>query len=150
MNSPKIFEQNNITERTKKKSFGFWLSILLVLILFTQGARAVILFYDFPVFYNEQFAFSLNLPVPLMALFYIGALYFITRYLWQNWVALLGVVKFGFVLILAGGLANLFERVVYGRVADYIYIANGVLNIADFFILLGVGLIFSGRFGGKQ
>lgn len=51
--------------------------------------------------------------------------------------------EFGFVLILAGGIGNLIDRVVNGYVVDYLeflFIEFPVFNFADILICTGVGL----------
>jgi len=56
-------------------------------------------------------------------------------------------VIIGELLILAGGLSNLFDRVCYGAVIDFILCSWGpwsfpVFNVADIAIVLGVGIMF--------
>jgi len=51
--------------------------------------------------------------------------------------------EFSFVLILAGGIGNLIDRVVNGYVVDYLeflFIEFPVFNLADILICTGVGL----------
>jgi signal peptidase II len=46
-------------------------------------------------------------------------------------------------LIVGGALGNLFDRVFYGYVVDYIYVSHWpVFNLSDSAINVGVGLIF--------
>lgn len=130
------------TERLPLKTFGFWLVIVLVL----AGLDQLIKFIaeqNWPIFYNQNFAFSLPLPTWVMYLLYLATFLLIARYLFQHWTQSSVVQKLGFVLILSGGISNVAERLVLGSVRDYIFIANGVFNLADLFILLGVGLILS-------
>jgi lipoprotein signal peptidase len=124
---------------------GFWLGIGLAAVTLTQLVRVVILLSDKPVFLNDKFAFSLNLPTAVMYVVYAAAILFIARYLQTHWPSLSDVTKFGFVLIAAGGISNLAERLIFGHVTDYIHLANGVLNLADFYIIIGVILIFINR-----
>ena len=54
-----------------------------------------------------------------------------------------GFEKFGFILILGGALGNLFDRIFYKAVPDFIdlHINNFhwfIFNIADIFITIGV------------
>lgn len=53
--------------------------------------------------------------------------------------------KLGFLLIITGGVSNIIERTFTGKVIDYFFIANGVLNLADFYIFIGIILIFAQR-----
>ena len=69
--------------------------------------------------------------------------------LWLVWAVLvwewkqmkLGTTRFGLGFIVAGGFSNLFDRVCFGSVRDYIYYSNFGFygNMAD--ILLAVGVI---------
>lgn len=93
------------------------------------------------VFRNENFAFSLELPSFLMYLTYI-----ILLGLLLNWFVKKEhkkiLDKLGFVLILSGAVSNIAERILNGFVIDFIHIHTGVFNIADFFIILGILLLF--------
>ena len=124
---------------------GFWLGVGLAAVALTQLVRIVILLTDQEVFLNDKFAFSLNLPTAVMYVVYAVAILFIARYLQTHWSSLSDVTKFGFVLIAAGGFSNVAERIIFGHVTDYIHLANGVLNLADFYIIIGVILIFINR-----
>ncbi len=122
----------NIKELTKY-SFLFFL-----LVIVDQWSKMAV-YGKTPsrVFKNNNFAFSLNVPVPLMYGIYIvllGALIFWFAKKQQKQL----VTKLGFVLVLAGALSNILERVVRGYVIDFIHIHTGVLNLADFFIILGI------------
>jgi signal peptidase II len=52
----------------------------------------------------------------------------------------------GIILVLAGGIGNLYDRWVYGSVTDFMLIKypwfkTGVFNVADVSIMIGVGLL---------
>ena len=52
----------------------------------------------------------------------------------------------GFSLIIGGGIANIFDRIVYGSVTDFLYInlgffKTGIFNIADLSVTTGMILI---------
>ena len=93
------------------------------------------------VFRNENFAFSLELPSFFMYLTYI-----ILLGLLLNWFVKKEnkriLDKLGFVLIFSGAVSNIGERILNGFVIDFIHIHTGVFNIADFFIILGILLLF--------
>jgi lipoprotein signal peptidase len=127
------------------RTFGFWFALGVGLLVVTQLVRTWVLSSDLPTFLNDRFAFSIDFPIAVMYLLYLVAMFFIGRYLIKHWYELGVVAKFGFVLIIAGGVSNLLERVFTGHAVDYIYIANGVLNLADFYILIGIVLIFIDR-----
>ncbi|HMQ01558.1 MAG TPA: signal peptidase II [Candidatus Doudnabacteria bacterium] len=135
----------NLTERPESKSFGFWIAVIGGLVLLTQLIRVMVLSSNWSFFLNDKFAFSLNFPTALMYVLYITAMVFIVRYLWRHWQTLGTITKLGFVLILSGGVSNFGERMVFGHVVDYIFIANGVLNAADLFIMFGILSIFIDR-----
>jgi signal peptidase II len=57
----------------------------------------------------------------------------------------------GFSLIIGGGLANIFDRIVYGSVTDFLYInlgffKTGIFNIADLSVTTGMILILIASF----
>ena len=57
----------------------------------------------------------------------------------------------GFSLIIGGGIANIFDRVVYGSVTDFLYInlgffKTGIFNIADISVTTGIILILIASF----
>lgn len=145
MNETDTLNQKPKTESDKKSAFGFWLASGVGFILLTQITRYLVKYFDFPIFENNNFAFSLNVPPILMIGLYLIAVLFIGHHLYYNWYRLYTVSRLGFTLIISGGLGNLMERIIYGHVVDYFFITNGVLNLADFFIMAGIILIFLQR-----
>ncbi|MHB8870892.1 MAG: signal peptidase II [Candidatus Doudnabacteria bacterium] len=93
------------------------------------------------IFKNENFAFSLRIPTPLMYLTYIVLLTLLTNWFVKKQNKNI-LDKFGFVLILSGAVSNISERLFNGFVIDFIHIHTGVFNLADFFIMLGIILLF--------
>jgi signal peptidase II len=67
-----------------------------------------------------------------------------------------GATTLGLGLILAGGGSNLFDRVVWGHVVDFMVLRagplqTGVFNVADVAIMLGVALVlFAGRKAARE
>ena len=62
------------------------------------------------------------------------------RYRWE------GLPIFGASLVLAGGASNWIDRVVHGRVIDFINVGvgpvrTGIFNVADVGIMLGIGIL---------
>ncbi|BAO75009.1 signal peptidase II [Winogradskyella sp. PG-2] len=62
-----------------------------------------------------------------------------------------------FCCIIGGGIANVFDRIVYGQVTDFFYInlggvfKTGIFNIADLSVTTGmIMLLFSGLFNNKK
>ena len=60
-----------------------------------------------------------------------------------------GLALFGLWLLFAGGFSNLVDRVVHGRVVDFLNVGigpvrTGIFNVADMAIMLGVTLLLGG------
>ena len=63
-----------------------------------------------------------------------------------------GAMVAGLCLILAGGGSNLFDRIAWGHVVDFVMLRagplqTGIFNVADMAIMLGVALVL---LGGRQ
>lgn len=62
----------------------------------------------------------------------------------------------GFCCIIGGGMANLYDRVLYGQVTDFWHIdlggvfRTGIFNIADMSVMTGMGLLILGNFIKKK
>jgi len=62
----------------------------------------------------------------------------------------------GFCCIIGGGIANLYDRVLYGQVTDFWHIdlggvfKTGIFNIADMSVMFGMGLLILGNFFKKK
>ena len=132
--------ENFQTERSLTHSFGFWFVIFLILIVLEQLTKFIAEQHT-AIFLNNQFAFSLPLPVPLMYIVYSSVLILSGRYIFRSWNQLTAAAKLGWCLILSGGVSNIAERIFVGHVRDFIYIANGILNVADFFIIIGLVIV---------
>ena len=58
----------------------------------------------------------------------------------------------GFSLIIGGGIGNIFDRIVYGSVTDFLYLnfggifKTGIFNIADFSVTTGMVMILISSF----
>ena len=105
--------------------FGSFLNIL----------RPVIGYQTFP---NYHFAFSLPLPS-----FIMYAIYLILLVSLVAWYARLPIkdnaTTFSVILIMAGALSNIFDRITLGYVRDFIFIFWGnIFNIADVYIIAGI------------
>jgi len=93
------------------------------------------------IFKNENFAFSLKVPTPWMYLTYIILLTLLVNWFVKKQNKNI-LDKLGFVFILSGAVSNISERLFNGFVIDFIHIHTGVFNLADFFIILGIILLF--------
>lgn len=94
-----------------------------------------------PMFLNDRFAFSLPLPIWAMYGIYIVVLGGSAWYVRPRWRVLPGWQRLAWILVWAGAISNIGERLVLGYVRDWIYIVNGVFNLADGYILLGIAIL---------
>ncbi|WP_417619881.1 signal peptidase II [Oceanihabitans sediminis] len=57
----------------------------------------------------------------------------------------------GFCCIVGGGMANIYDRFMYGSVTDFLHIdlggvfRTGIFNVADMSVMLGLGLLITGN-----
>lgn len=90
----------------------------------------------------------------LLTVFSLLIIIFIGIYVYKNKIN--GRLElFGYSMILGGSIGNLFDRVMYGYVIDFldfnIFGYNfPIFNLADTFIVLGVIVIVISSFGGKK
>lgn len=64
-------------------------------------------------------------------------------FLWKSWNKISELEKTGYLMIIAGGFLNAFERAIFGSVTDFISVQYfSVFNIADIAITGGVILLF--------
>ena len=62
----------------------------------------------------------------------------------------------GFCCIIGGGVANIYDRILYKSVTDFWHIdlggvfRTGIFNIADMSVMLGMGLLLLGNFKTKK
>jgi signal peptidase II len=66
-------------------------------------------------------------------------------YLRRTWTA---ASLLGLAMLCAGGLSNMIDRVLYGRVSDFLnvgigWLRTGIFNVADMVILLGMLLVLA-------
>jgi signal peptidase II len=140
-----------------KNGYKFLFPLALVLVFLLDRASKVLVmkglqfsgeFVSFVVVYNAGAAFGLMqgqriflIVFSLLAILIIGY-YVLMRYSSFNLCQLLGLG------MLCGGTAgNLFDRVGYGYVIDFIklnFVDFPVFNVADMFINIGVALVVIG------
>ncbi|MCY1383789.1 Lipoprotein signal peptidase [compost metagenome] len=56
-------------------------------------------------------------------------------------------MQFGICCLIGGGIGNVYDRIVYGSVTDFMHIdfvlfKTGIFNIADISIMTGVSIMF--------
>ncbi|MBC8984227.1 signal peptidase II [Pedobacter sp. N36a] len=89
-----------------------------------------------------KFVFLLLLPVAVL----MAGLYFVmTR------KDLSPVLVFGICCVIGGGIGNLYDRIIYGAVTDFLHIdfivfQTGIFNAADLSIMAGMSLIIFDSF----
>ena len=138
----------------------FLLGIIFAIIAFDQWSKWLIkssfrLYQSQPViedFFhltyvtNEGMAFGLTLPggkhVLLISTILLTG--FIAGYLWNERNGH-PYIKYGLALILSGAIGNLIDRVIYGKVVDFVDIMIGdfhwyIFNVADTSVTLGMCL----------
>jgi signal peptidase II len=77
-----------------------------------------------------------------------GVLYILTR---RN-LALTTVL--GICFMVGGGLGNIYDRIIYGSVTDFLHIdfvlfQTGVFNLADVSIMVGLFMVIVETYGGR-
>lgn len=122
-------------------SFAFWVTLTILFIGIDQITKLAASHFDWPIFLNNQFAFSLPVPVFLMYAIYIVVLFGMSVYLHRTWTRFTNIQKLAWAFVYAGGISNIIERLVLGHVRDFIPISSGMLNVADFFIIIGLILL---------
>ena len=83
--------------------------------------------------------------IAVLVLFSIVALVIVSALLWRNSHAM-NMTGIGLSLILGGALGNLWDRVMHGRVVDFLLFYIGqyqwpAFNVADSAIVIGAGLL---------
>ena len=138
----------------------FLLGIIFAIIAFDQWSKWLIkssfsLYQSQPViedFFlltyitNEGMAFGLTLPGGKHVLLILTILLtgFIAGYLWNERNGH-PFIKYGLALIFSGAIGNLIDRVIYGKVVDFIDIMIGdfnwyIFNVADTSVTVGMCL----------
>ncbi len=133
-----MFTQS-LKNHLSQKNENLFVSVFVF--LFLVAVDQVSKFYASNIFNNFYFAFSLPVPKVLMYLIYALVLFFALKYFLKNYSNFSRLSFYSWTLIFAGAVSNLGERIYLGYVRDFIYIWNGVLNFADFYIILGVLLL---------
>jgi signal peptidase II len=98
-------------------------------------------FFGKQLFLNQNFAFSLPLPLWLMYVCYALVLGAIILFLKKHWKEQgdLQLVAWG--IITGSALSNIIERIINGHVRDFVRINTGIFNVADFLIIIGIFIL---------
>ena len=124
---------------------------VLFLILFDQAIKILVLVLNVSHTCNGGFAFGIGsqvqantiFAVPVILLFFV--FYFLLKEKRQFY-------QFGYLLIIAGGVSNLIDRIIRGCVVDFISFGsvlnfaflNSAFNPADIFVTIGIGIVIFG------
>ncbi len=98
---------------------------------------------------NPTLKLLLLLILPLLVLGYV--LYYILKNKTLDRLSLIG-----FCFILGGGIANVYDRIVYGSVTDFFHIdfggmfRTGIFNVADMSVTSGMIMLLVGSFMQKK
>ncbi len=149
--------------------FAFFVTILLIAL--DQGTKMLILdyfsiprapititsFFDLVLVWNHGVSFGLfNTPshwnVYIFSTLAISISCLLIKWLWNAQNHLL---RFGFSFIIAGAIGNVFDRLRFSAVVDFLHFHWGAhafptFNIADSAITLGVALILLDNFRNSQ
>ncbi|WP_274475110.1 signal peptidase II [Mangrovimonas aestuarii] len=98
--------------------------------------------------------FHPTLRLLLLLILPIVVLGYVTYYIFKNkqldkWSLI------GFSCIIGGGIANVFDRIVFGSVTDFLHIdlggifRTGIFNIADVSVMTGMGFLLLSHFKSK-
>jgi len=138
----------------------FLLGIIFAIIAFDQWSKWLIKssfslyqsqpviedFFHLTYITNEGMAFGLTLPGGKHVLLILTILLtgFIAGYLWNERNGH-PFIKYGLALIFSGAIGNLIDRVIYGKVVDFIDIMIGdfnwyIFNVADTSVTVGMCL----------
>lgn len=127
----------NIPEKkieNRRTRWGSFVFLFILLILTDQASK----YLASDVYRNYYFAFSLPLNVYMMYGIYFLGIGAIAVYVARYHRALPKTEFVAWVLILAGAVSNVGERLFLSSVRDWIYIGNGVFNLADGYIIAGI------------
>lgn len=121
-----------------------WLVTASLLLIADEILKSFALQY--PTIIHKNFGIALDIPIasyiviPIIAIIVLVA----ARAFWQHRHDEAIAIPLAF--IVAGGLGNLFDRIFYGFIVDYLIIGRSAFNISDLMILGGViGLIVATR-----
>jgi len=124
-----------------------FLFLLLVLISLDQFLKYLIRHKDGFYICNSGIAFGIQIPVIIFPIIFVGiilgGIYAII--ILSDGKKIKSRLNFyGFVFIVAGAIANIIDRCMFGCVIDFInigFLNFPLFNLADIFITVGAGLI---------
>lgn len=112
--------------------------LIPLVITFDQGTKALVSGFGITAVCNRGFAFGIAPGVlnSLISILVMGVVFYLAVKETRN------IFLLGYLLILGGGLSNLFDRVVRGCVLDFIDLKIWpIFNMADSVISIGVFIL---------
>ena len=149
----------------KKNLFSF-LIIILIFSIDRISKNLILIYFDSSIYQNIHLTSFLNLNLIWNEGIAFGLMKFEQKYIY-NFISFFiiivliiltyiaskknGLEKIGYLMILGGGLGNIFDRLLYRSVIDFIDIHYNnfhwfIFNIADIFITAGVVILIGIEF----
>lgn len=132
----KLNDKNSVLARVFASGLGLVIIAQLLRILLTQA--------NYQLVYNHGIAFGLLGNAAIFALVLNILAFSVIIYLVVEVLAKPSnrLQQFAFSLLLAGGLSNLYERLIYGYIVDYFVIRGlTVFNLADVMVDLAIAIL---------
>ena len=116
--------------------------ILTLKFLFAKGSVALFPFLSFTYVENTGSAFGMFQNANLLLLI-VNFIVLALMFKWRKDIFVLGnFAKYGYLLIFAGAIGNIYDRIMLGHVVDFIdFHFWPVFNIADSAICVGAAMI---------
>ena len=137
----KVWVRNNFENYSEKNLIGEFFTLIKV-----ENTGA---FLGMGSELSETLRILLLIVLPVIVLISITIYTYIDKALDQ-------ISIIGFSLIIGGGIGNIFDRIVYGSVTDFLYLdfggifKTGIFNIADLSVTTGMILILISSFKNKN
>lgn len=117
--------------------------IPLLIVDFASKYAFYNLWYLSQIFYpiaNHGISYNLLTGQSILIIFITLVIFWIVTYMFRKWQ----INKLSYILLIAWGIWNLADRVIFGFVRDFIYVGNWfpVFNVADILIFFGCAMIF--------
>jgi signal peptidase II len=106
--------------------------LLILLVASDQILKLLAVKFFHPAL-NSGVAFGVGENIPVIATIVVYLILSISIYKSR--------FKYGEMLLLAGGAGNILDRLIYGKIVDWIKFGNLWFNLADVYISLGVLMI---------
>lgn len=106
--------------------------------------------YEAPIFgsfirfeRHENYGLSFNIPVPVLVPLFVAllALVAVSIYVYRESERLNVLTIVALAFFVGGTLGNAYDRMAFGYVRDWIAIYRSIFNLADVFILVGLGVL---------